>query len=183
MRFIEYSWILAAVVVIPSLLAPVSASAWTSGALIKGTKPDVYYVTNTGKKLAFPDEQTYFSWYSDFNTVQKVSDATINQMPLAGYATIRPGTKLVKVKSIAKVYAVNRGEILRWVKTEAVARALYGDAWNRNIITLPTAQFQNYRFGEDITNSSQYSPQAEQAAAPNINTELNIALTVRGFTP
>jgi hypothetical protein len=183
MRFIAYSWILAAAIAASSLLTPVSANAWTSGALIKGTKPDVFYVTSTGKKLAFPDEQTYFSWYSDFNVVQKVSDATLNNMPLAGYATIRPGTKLVKIKGVAKVYAVSRGEILRWVKTEAVAKAIYGDTWNKSVITLPTVQFQNYRIGEDIANGSQYSAQTEQAAAPNINTDLNIAMTIRGFTP
>lgn len=183
MRFLPSTAALSFALIASSLLAPLSAQAWTSGALVKGSRPDVYYVTSKGKKLAFPDEQTYFSWYADFRTVQAVSDASLAALPLAGYATMRPGSKLVKVKGVAKVYAISRGEILRWVKTEAVAKTLYGDAWNHEVVTLPTAQFQAFRLGEDITNGSQYSVQAEQAAVQNLNTELSIALTIRGFTP
>jgi hypothetical protein len=183
MRFLPWAAVLSIIIIASSLMIPLSAQAWTAGALVKGSKPNVYYVTSKGKKLAFPDEQTYFSWYADFRQVKTISDASLAAMPLAGNATIRPGTKMVKVKNVNKVYAVSRGEILRWVKTESVAKAIYDETWNRQVVTLPTEQFQNYRVGEDITNGSQYSAAAEQAAAPDLNTELNIALTVRGFTP
>ncbi len=180
----KYTRILGIAAVAAAFLFPFSrANAWTAGALIKGRGAGVFYVTSEGKRLAFPDEQTYMSWYPDWGGVEQVSESYLNSMPLAGYVTYRPGTKMVKIDGVATTYAVSRGKMLRWVKSEAVARAIFGDDWNKKVVTLPSSQFQNYRIGEDITSGSQFSVQAEKTAAADINADLRTALVIRGFTP
>jgi len=168
------SRILASLILASMLIIPFTAKAWTAGGLVKGSGPGVYYVTTSGKKLAFPDEYVYFSWYPDFSNIQKISDTALAKMPLAGYATMRPGAALVKAATSAQVFVIARGQTLRWVKSELIAQTLYGDDWNQKIIILPLAEIQNYRVGEDLTVANQFSIQTEQAASPNLNSELKL---------
>ena len=58
--------------------------------------------------------------------------------------------RMVKIQTDPKVYAVARGGILRWVKTESLAKLLYGDTWNTQIDDVSDALFTNYTIGEPI---------------------------------
>ncbi|MBU0625041.1 hypothetical protein KKF05_01720, partial [Patescibacteria group bacterium] len=75
----------------------------------------------------------------------------IARIPIGGNITYRPGTRMVKIESDPRVYAIARGGLLRWVQTEAVAAALYGPDWNRMVDDVPVAFWVNYRFGDPIT--------------------------------
>ncbi len=110
----------------------------------------VYYCGVDGKRYVFPNAKTHDTWYSSFNGVIELDDATISQIPLGGNVTYRPGVKLVKIQTDPKVYAVAGGGVLRWIKTEAAARALYGDDWNQKVDDVPDAFFVNYVVGEPI---------------------------------
>ena len=61
-----------------------------------------------------------------------VTDAQLAAYAIGGNVTYRPGTRLVKIQSDPKVYAVDAHGVLRWVKTEAAAIALYGSATGTN---------------------------------------------------
>ncbi len=122
-----------------------------SGSLIKGSLPAVYYCGADGKRYVFVNEKAYHSWYPDFSTVQTISDADMALIPLGGNITYRPGSRMVKIMTDPKVYAVSRGGILRWVTTEAVAIRLYGADWNKQIDDVPDSFFTNYTLGEPIT--------------------------------
>ena len=70
------------------------------------------------KRYVFPNEATYKSWYSDFSGVVTISADELASYPLAANVVVRPGTKLVKITTDPKVYAVEANGVLRWVQTE-----------------------------------------------------------------
>ncbi len=127
--------------------------ACPSNSLIKGSLSAVYYCANDGKRYVFPNEKTYFSWYSDFSTVTTISDNVLGTIAIGGNVTQHPGRRMVKIQSDPKVYAVAKGGTLRWVQTEAIARALYGNAWNTQIDDISDAFFVNYKMGDPITST------------------------------
>jgi hypothetical protein len=139
-----------------------------------GSAPDhpctaVYYRGLDGKRHAFPNSKVYFTWYQDFSGVAEISADEMAAMPLGKQVTYRPGVKMVKFQTLNNVYAVAKGGVLRWVKTEAVATALYGADWNKKIDDISDAFFLDYTFGADVNAASDYSPSAETAGATTID--------------
>ena len=138
-------------------------------ALIKASGPAVYYYAPTGKRLVFPTEKTYASWYgNDYSKVITISDSMLSSIPLGGNVTYRPGAKLIKITTDPKVYAVSAGGKLRWIKDEAMAVTLYGADWAKKIDDVPDAFFTNYQYGANLLNATEYSPAGEMAAVTAI---------------
>jgi len=113
--------------------------------------PAVYYCGLDGRRYIFVNERVFYSWFTDFSTLVEMSLEDIARIPIGGNITYRPGTRMVKIESDPRVYAIARGGLLRWVQTEAVAAALYGPDWNRMVDDVPVAFWVNYRFGDPIT--------------------------------
>jgi lysophospholipase L1-like esterase len=132
----------------------------------------VYYYGKDGRRHAFPNDKVYFTWYSDFSQVQIVSAAELERMPLGQNVTYRPGVRMVKFTTLSRVYAVDAGGLLRWVKTEAIAQALYGSTWNQQIDDISDAFFSNYRFGADINGIADFHPSSVTAAASSIQVDM-----------
>jgi hypothetical protein len=132
----------------------------------------VYYYGKDGRRHAFPNDKLYFTWYSDFSQVQVISATELTRMPLGQNVTYRPGVRMVKFTTLNRVYAVDAGGLLRWVKTEDVASALYGSNWNQQIDDINDAFFSNYRFGNDINNTADFNPALVTAAASSIQTDM-----------
>ena len=133
------------------LVSTGSAAPCVSGSLVRSaTVSAVYYCGADGKRYGFPNERVYFSWYADFKTVQTLSSEGMAAIPLGGNVTYRPGTKMVKIESLPNVYAIQKGGVLRWIKTPAEAAALYGKTWNKNVDDVSDAYFTNYTIGEPI---------------------------------
>ncbi|MBD3251560.1 hypothetical protein GF380_03870 [Candidatus Uhrbacteria bacterium] len=139
-----------------ALLFPSVAQAATlsPGDLIKASGPAVYYYAADGKRYVFPNEKTYFSWYSDFSSVMTITDAELAAIMIGGNVTIRPGTKLVKITTDPKTYAVStRCGMLHWIETETIAQDLYGSDWNQRIVDVPDAFFVDYTVGASLSTS------------------------------
>ncbi|MEO5928014.1 MAG: hypothetical protein ABIO72_04815 [Patescibacteria group bacterium] len=130
-----------------------AASAATTGDLLKASGPAVYFYAQDGKRYVFPNEKTYFSWYNDFSSVKTISDAELASIAIGGNVTVRPGTKLVKIQTDPKVYAVTKCGTLHWVESETIAKNLYGDAWATRVIDVPDAFFVNYNIGSSVSTS------------------------------
>ncbi len=126
--------------------------------LIKGSGAAVYYQASDGKRYIFPDENTFFSWYDDFKSVKQISDAELAAIPIGGNVTIRPGTKLVKITTDPKVYAIDKGGVLRWLENETLAIDLYGTNWAGLVVDVSDAFFINYKIGDSISDAAQYNP-------------------------
>jgi len=121
------------------------------GTLIKVSGSSaVYYCGRDGKRYVFPDEKTYFSWFSDYGSVTTISDEEMAAIPVGGNVTHRPGIRMLKIQTDPKVYALARNGLLRWVKDESVAARLYGPDWNTYIDDVPDAFFVNYAIGDPI---------------------------------
>lgn len=122
-----------------------------SDSLITTTTTDaVYYCGADGKRYVFPNSRIFFSWYDNFNGVQTVTPEELASIPIGGAATYRPGSRLVKITTDPKVYAVSRGGVLRWITSEDVAEGLYGTNWAKQVEDLPDAYFANYQIGDPI---------------------------------
>ncbi len=132
----------------------------------------VYYYGKDGRRHAFPNDKAFFTWYNDFSQVQIISAAEMSRMPLGQNVTYRPGVRMVKFATLNNVYAVDAGGLLHWVKTEAVANALYGATWNKQIDDINDAFYANYRFGTDISTASDYVPTAVTTAASSIQKDM-----------
>ena len=118
----------------------------------------VYYVAVDGKRHAFPNLATFSTWYSNFDGVQVITAAQLASMPLGASVTYKPGVKMVKFTTDPRVYAVSKGGILRWIKTEAAAVELYGPSWNKNVDDINDAFFSNYKFGMEIYGIGDFNP-------------------------
>ncbi len=126
-------------------------AACTSNTLIRTPSSSaVYYCGRDGGRYVFPDEGTYFSWYENFDAVQTVSDDVMGSIPIRGAVTYRPGTVLLKLPSVPKVYAVDAGGELRWVPTAEIAEALYGANWSALVRDLPESFFPAYTIGDEM---------------------------------
>lgn len=129
-----------------------------AGKLVKSSDSNaVYYVTNNGKRHAFPNQAIYNTWYADFSMVQTVSVTDLALLSLGANVEYRPGVRLVKFQTLPKTYAIGKNGELRWITSEAVATGLYGASWNTKIDDLSDSFLTDYHFGTDIINALDFS--------------------------
>jgi len=130
----------------------------------------VCYIGSDGKRHAFPNERVYFTWYSNFNNVYELD--ALSAYVLGVNVTYRPGLRLVKFATVDRVYAVSRNGVLRWITSEAAARLLYRNEWNRQVDDISDAFYTNYRFGTDIATSGDYQPTSEAGSVTTVDQNL-----------
>jgi hypothetical protein len=150
-----------ALAVVAVIAAPASATVVgiNSGDLIKLKNDNdsktiedsvVYYLDKDWKRHPFPNSRVFNTWHRDFLQVKEVSKEDMAQFRMGSSILVRPGTRLVKIPSIPKVYAVEPGGILRWIETEAVAKALYGDNWSKLVDDVQESYFVGYKEGAPL---------------------------------
>ena len=174
----------------PKVQAVTALSAIESGDLIRGTSLSaVYYLGADGLRYVFTTDRSYFTWYSNFDTVKTLSDADLSPLQLGGNVTYKPGVKMVKINTDPRTYAVAAGGTLRHVGSEALAVSLYGSSWNTKIDDIADGFFSNYTIGDAIASASDYSTTGESAAASSINVDKGlqapeeIEITSTGYDP
>lgn len=121
----------------------------SEGARIKGAGPAVYWYLG-GKRYVFPNEAVYASWFGGFEGVVTVTASQLAGIPIGGNVQLKAGAWMVKITSDPKVYAVEPGGALRWIQSEAQARALYGADWAKKVRDLDVSLFVDYRIGEPL---------------------------------
>ncbi len=110
----------------------------------------VYVIGAAGQRHPFPNEVTFFSWGYSFDDVTIVDAETMSTFLIGDSVTIKPGTYLVKVQTIPKVYAVAPGHTLRWITSEDLAIEIYGNGWANEVIDISDAFWPDYVEGEII---------------------------------
>jgi plastocyanin len=168
----------------------VSTSTLIAGDLIRGQSfSAVYYFGKDGMRYVFPNDKTYFTWYSNFDNVKWLTDSDLATIQIGGNVTYKPGVKMIKINSDPKTYAISAGGMLRHIASESVAVALYGSDWNKKIDDVPDGFFPNYKISTAIDVASLFSVSGEMTAAMSINVDKNLkAATVvtiadTGFSP
>ena len=129
----------------------------------------LYYIGPNGKRFVFPNEQAYFSWYNDFSNISEVNVEDLAQFQLSGNVQYKPGVVLVKIQTDPKVYAVGQNGRLRWIKTEELAKKLYGDKWNFLVDDIPVVYFANYTVDTSIETNSDFDPDVEEESIRSIS--------------
>lgn len=132
-------------------------AAPADGSLIKAKEMDSVYYYKGGQRWVFPNLKTYKSWYKDFSTVQVIPRAELETYPVhlpGSNVVYRAGTRLVKITTDPRVFAVEPGGKLRWISSEATAKALYGNDWAKRVDDVPDAFFTNYNVGADLTGTT-----------------------------
>ena len=119
----------------------------------------VYLYGSDGKRYVFPNEKVYFSWYTDFKTVKTIPIEQMSTIPIGANVTYHPGFNLVKFQTDPKTYAVTRGGVLRWVKSEAIAQRWFGSRWSQHVDDISEAFYVNYVFGEPVENALDIDPE------------------------
>ncbi len=139
------------------LIAAAESANVAPGSLIKGESTSaVYYVDEDMSRHVFPNGRIFMSWFENFDGIVVLTDAELAAYPLAGNIPYKPGKVMVKLQSDPRTYAVDEGGTLRWVKSEAAARALYGADWNRKIEDLSDAFFVDYQVGADVDDDADF---------------------------
>lgn len=129
-------------------------SAIQSNDLIKLADSDaVYVIGDDGKRHPFPNEVTFYSWGYSFDNVATVDTTTMASYMIGGSVTVKPGTYLVKIQSVPKVYAVAPNHTLRWLDSEETALEVYGAGWANEVIDISDAFWPDYTAGELINSA------------------------------
>lgn len=159
----------------PAVASTTALADLNAGDLVRGQMfSAVYYYAKDGFRYVFPNDKTYFTWYSDFDDVKWLTDADLGKLQIGGNVTYKPGVKMIKINSDPKTYAVGNDGSLRWVTSEALAIALYGANWNTQIDDVPDGFFSNYQTGSDIEEADDFVPADETASASDIDDDKDL---------
>ena len=111
----------------------------------------LFYLGNDLHRYIFPNSATFESWYDDFDNVVETEEDILNQTPIGGLVTVKPGGETwIKIQSDPKVYTISNGGILHWISSEAMAEELGGTDWATRIIDLPDTVFAGYTIGMPV---------------------------------
>ncbi len=120
----------------------------------------VYYVGNDGKRHPFANLQTYLSWANSLDAILTVTDATLPTLTVGAAMPPAPGVQLVKIRSIAEVYAVvdnpndDYKPYLRHITSELLAMQMYGVNWADFVIDVEPGEFSSFTVSSDLFTKS-----------------------------
>ncbi len=114
----------------------------------------VYYIAPNGKKYVFPDSKTYFTWFKNFDDVEKVSPTELDAYSNGGMMPYKQGVKLITHQDTTRVYAIEPNGVLRPIPSETVAINLYGSNWASMVQdVIPGVFSTSYTLGSELNNT------------------------------
>lgn len=118
----------------------------------------IYYLNAQEKRVVFPDETTFLTWYESFDEVKTIPLDLLESFPLSGKnATIRPCTHLITIPSSHQVWLIGHPNDLHWLKGgEDQVIALFGPDWKNRLVDLPEYYFGDYNQGFDMGSDALY---------------------------
>ncbi len=143
--------------------------ACASGAASNDPCKAVYYYGDDNMRHAFPNEGVYFSWYSNFDSVEELSASSVSRIALGKNVTYKPGSVLIQFASSSDIYAVSRGAILHKYLNTSLVRDDWGSSWSSYLVTVPESYFGNYTRGSVIDSSGDYDRNTAQNSVDNID--------------
>jgi len=133
----------------------------------------VYYYGKDGKRHAFPNEATYWTWYSAFGNIVLVTPELMQSIPLGKNATFKPGASLVRFVNTNTVYAISKGGVIHAIANETLANTIFGSDWNKQISVISDVFFGNYTIGDVIDSSRGWDQTATVKSTKIINDYLS----------
>lgn len=134
-----------------------STDLGSAGSLaVKSSTSPVVYMVQEDTLYKFDNEGVFYSWFDSFDEVLLVSDSYLDTFTDVQKATYRPGSRIL-IEGSVKVYTVADSGQLHWIIDEAVAESLYGETWNKNIVTVELDDVLDYSFGLSIDSEDDFS--------------------------
>jgi len=139
--------------------------------LIKGEAPaPLYWYSQDGRRYLFPTDLTLQTWFPDpLPKIFQVTNSELNKVPIGGNVTYKPGVRLIRIVTDPKIYAVEKGGVLRWIKSEKVIEEIYGKEWQALVDIIPDPFFVNYSSGPDIDSVSDHNPKEQRESASELD--------------
>lgn len=119
-----------------------------------------YYSSATNTRHAFPNIHVFLSWFTldDLNQVKDVANDQIKNAALGKNMTYKPGTRLVKIQTDPRVYAIGYNNTLQWIETEDTAKFYYGNDWADRVDDINVAFFGDYTIGNSVNREKNQAP-------------------------
>lgn len=124
----------------------------------------VFLVTEDMEAMYFPNSEVYHTWFSDFSGINRLDSADFELADQPG-VNFRPGSRLVKITTNPRVYAVGPNNMLHWVTDGAIAQALYGANWASLVRDVHVYHWSNYEFGTDLDEAMPHDGQLIRVGA------------------
>lgn len=141
--FLAAAALVASVAVVTAPLSVRAAAG--SGDLVKcRDHAAVYYIGDDAQRHVYTNENVFFSWHEDFSEVKNISCEDLATFPIGDLVPYQAGTRLVKIQSDDTVYIVEPNGVLRPIKDEAQAIALFGEDWATLVDDLPETAFPHF---------------------------------------
>jgi hypothetical protein len=126
-------------------------SAVEEGMWIKSAYSNtVYYIDADLVRHPVPNAQTFYTYEDSFDVVEVVTGATMPTLTLGSPMLPKEGVVLVKIQSDPKVYWIDEGNVLRWIHSEEIAIALFGEEWADYVIDIEPTYMNKFSVGEDV---------------------------------
>ena len=129
----------------------------------------IFYIDEYGVRHPFLDDVTFFSWFETYEDVEVIEITEMITYQFGSPMIPKPDTVLVKSKNSPNVYLLLHNPddpmrpYIRWIESEEVANAIYGNQWSEYVVDVPNkvmAQFWNL---ESIVNPQEGAlPDASQ---------------------
>lgn len=108
----------------------------------------VYNIGEDGKRHPYPNEKIWSTHHANFDHVKVISCDTLADLTLGESVKYDAGKRLVKAPSVAKVYAVAPGGVLRPLADEEMAIEVYGSDWAKRVDDISEAFLSQYTLGD-----------------------------------
>jgi hypothetical protein len=136
----------------------------------------MYYLARDGKRYIFPNSATFKTWYGEETACTQVRAVPIEkvaEIPIGGNVCYRPGTRLLKIETDSRIYAVAHHCTLRLI-SEEIAAEEFGASWQELVDVIPDAFFVNYTVGSPIQGASEYWPASDRSMSWSIDVDLDL---------
>ncbi len=114
--------------------------------LIRGETQSAVYRYENGIRKPFYNSAIFFTWFTNFDAVKRISDAELALIPLGPQVLPKAGS-LVKVPTVIDVYVVeetSRGYRLRLIEDEAAATLEFGADWAKRVLDIDVTLFKKF---------------------------------------
>lgn len=122
----------------------------------------LYWRGSNGNRFSFPTEDVFLSWFpaSQFRpAIFNLTDAQVVAIPLAGSVLYKAGTRLIKLSSDPKIFAVGNNGSIHWIPSEGTIEKIFGYYWRNILVTIPDVLFVNYSVGRVIESPQDFDPE------------------------
>lgn len=163
------AWSMGLSLLVPAIAVAADCPTLEAGDLFKVANNSAVYLVNADmKRMYFPHQEVYKSWYEDFSGVVVIPNTCVDNYPSGGGVNFRAGSRLIKTVISPNVFAVGPKNMKHKLSDPAVAAALYGANWAKLVRDLPDVFDANYGVGAALTEAKPHNGQLIKKAGGDV---------------